>query len=166
MGQLHTKWSMRNVPQFALADLTVQSGMNQAKSLRIPKKAAATLTKWCLSTTLPHGQILRTETILRLGEGMTPSEVATVLRTTAKTALRWRNRFEAEGLDGLLERPRCRHATAVDNMCMCPTSHAAPRSRFPSASPTGNTHRPALHLISPKTLVFRYFGTNTQQSQR
>ena len=89
--------------------------MRSAKSLRISKRAAATLNQWCRSTTLPHGQIMRAKIILQLSEGMTPSEVAMAQRTTAKTVHRWRNRFEAEGIDGLLERPRSGRPTVIDN---------------------------------------------------
>jgi transposase len=89
--------------------------MRSAKTLRISKRAAATLNQWCRSTTLPHGQIMRAKIILQLSAGMTPTEVATAQRTTAKTVHRWRNRFEAEGIDGLLERPRSGRPTVIDN---------------------------------------------------
>ena len=58
---------------------------------------------------------MRAKIILQLSEGMTPTEVATAQRTTAKTVHRWRNRFEAEGIDGLLERPRSGRPTVIDN---------------------------------------------------
>lgn len=86
--------------------MCVSCDMRLAKPLRISKQAAAMLNQWCRSTTLPHGQIMRAKIILQLGEGMTPTDVAAAQRTTAKTVHRWRNRFEAEGVDGLLERPR------------------------------------------------------------
>ncbi len=88
--------------------------MRPAKSVRISKKAAITLNEWCRSTTLPHGQIMRAKIILQLSEGRTPTEVAAAQRTSAKTVHRWRNRFEAEGIDGLLERPRSGRPTVID----------------------------------------------------
>jgi transposase len=88
--------------------------MRLAKSFRISKKVATTLNQWCRSTTLPHGQIMRAKIILQLGEGMTPTEVAKAHRTSAKTVHRWRNRFETEGIDGLLERPRSGRPTVID----------------------------------------------------
>jgi transposase len=88
--------------------------MRLAKSLHISKKAAATLNQWCRSTTLPHGHIMRAKIILQLSEGMTPTDVARAQRTTAKTVHRWRNRFEAEGIDGLLERPRSGRPSVID----------------------------------------------------
>ena len=88
--------------------------MRSAKPLCITKKAATTLNQWCRSTTLPHGQIMRAKIILQLVEGMTPTEVAKAHRTSAKTVHRWRNRFETEGIDGLLERPRSGRPTVID----------------------------------------------------
>ncbi len=88
--------------------------MRSAKSFRISKKAAATLHHWCRSTTLPHGQIMRAKIILQLSEGMSPTDVAAAQRTTAKTVHRWRNRFQAEGIEWLLERPRSGRPTVID----------------------------------------------------
>ena len=87
--------------------------MRPAKSVRISKKAATALNEWCRSTTLPHGQIMRAKIILQLSERMTPTEVAAAQRTSAKTVHRWRNRFEAEGTEGLLERARSGRPTVI-----------------------------------------------------
>jgi hypothetical protein len=45
---------------------------------------------------------------------MTPTDVAAAQRTSAKTAHRRRNRFEAEGVDELLEHPRSARPTDID----------------------------------------------------
>ena len=88
--------------------------MRTPKPFEISEDAAQTLTEWCRSTTLPQGQIMRAKIILQLAEGMTPSEVAIAQRTSAKTVHRWRNRFEAEGVEGLLERQRSGRPTVID----------------------------------------------------
>lgn len=88
--------------------------MRTPKPFEVPREAAEKLKEWCRTTTLPHGQIMRAKIILQLGEGMTPMEVADAQRTSAKTVHRWRNRFEAEGVDGLLERPRVGRPTVID----------------------------------------------------
>ena len=46
---------------------------------------------------------MRTKIILQLAEGLTPSGVVAAQRTTARTVHRWRDWFEAEGIEGLLE---------------------------------------------------------------
>lgn len=88
--------------------------MRSPKTFQISKDAAATLNEWCRSTTYPQGQIMRAKIILQLSEGMTPLQVAVAHRTSAKTVHRWRNRFEAEGVDGLMERARCGRPTVID----------------------------------------------------
>jgi transposase len=88
--------------------------MRTPKLFQIAEEDAATLNEWCRSTTLPHGQIMRAKIILQLSEGMTPAEVAVAQRTSAKTVHRWRNRFEDEGVEGLLERSRPGRPTVID----------------------------------------------------
>ena len=88
--------------------------MRSPNIFRISEEAAATLNEWCRSTTFPQGQIMRAKIILQLSEGMTPTQVAAAQRTSAKTVHRWRNRFDAEGVSGLVERPRCGRPTVID----------------------------------------------------
>ena len=85
----------------------------QPNQFASPRKAATALNEWCRSTTLPHGQIMRAKVILQLSEGMAPTEVAAAQRTSAKTVHRWRNRFEAEGTEGLLELARSGRPTVI-----------------------------------------------------
>ena len=88
--------------------------MRTPKKLHIDKKSETALKAWCRSTILPHGQLMRAKIILQLSEGMTPTEVASAQRTSPKTVHRWRNRFEAEGLEGLYERARSGRPTVID----------------------------------------------------
>lgn len=87
--------------------------MRTPKPFQISSEAADALNELCRSTTLPHGQIMRAKIILQLSEGMTPAEVAVAQRTSPKTVHRWRNRYEQEGVDGLLERPRSGRPTVI-----------------------------------------------------
>jgi len=87
--------------------------MHSPRPLEVSRDAVEILNEWCRSTTLPHGQSMRAKIILQLNEGMSPSEVASAQRTSRKTVHRWRNRFESEGVDGLLERTRSRRPTVI-----------------------------------------------------
>src|SRR5262249_61999526 len=49
---------------------------------------------------------LRAHIILTLAEGQPWTTVATVLFTSPSTIARWQQRFEDEGVEGLLSRPR------------------------------------------------------------
>lgn len=57
---------------------------------------------------------MRAKIILQLDEGMTPADIATGQRISPSTVHRWRNRFEAEGVEGLLDRPRKGRPTVID----------------------------------------------------
>ncbi|BBM03883.1 hypothetical protein GL2_39570 [Microbulbifer sp. GL-2] len=83
--------------------------MRTPKPFQISSETAGALR----STTLPHGQIMLAKIILKFSEGITPTEVAEAQRTSPKSVHRWRNRFEEEGPNGLLERPRSDRATAL-----------------------------------------------------
>jgi transposase len=88
--------------------------MRTPRPFEISQEAVETLNEWCRSTTLPHGQIMRAKIILQLSEGMSPTAIASAHRTSPKTVHRWRNRFEAEGVEGLLERSRSGRPTVID----------------------------------------------------
>ncbi|WP_444946629.1 helix-turn-helix domain-containing protein [Microbulbifer sp. VTAC004] len=85
-----------------------------SKSFQFSGSDTAILNKWCRSTTLPHGQIMRAKIILQLIEGITPTNVATAQQTSPKTVYRWRNRFEQEGIEGLRERARTGRPTVIE----------------------------------------------------
>ena len=56
-----------------------------------------------LSRSLPAGDVLRARMILLLCAGRSYSEIQERLQTTAPTISRWKKRFLAAGIDGLIE---------------------------------------------------------------
>lgn len=54
----------------------------------------------------PQGLVLRARIVLLSGTGQSVQEVATSLGTTTRSVYKWRNRFKANGLDGLKDLPR------------------------------------------------------------
>jgi transposase len=53
---------------------------------------------------LPAGDVLRARMILMLADGYSYSDIQERLQTTAPTISRWKKRFQADGVNGLLER--------------------------------------------------------------
>lgn len=80
--------------------------MRQPKSFSIDKVSARQLRNWLRSTTLPQGQITRAKIILGLHAGKSPMQVAEEQFVSAKTVHKWRNRFEADGVTGLIDEQR------------------------------------------------------------
>lgn len=66
----------------------------------------STLGAWIARRKTGQGLALRARIILACAEGATNSAVAADLRTTRMTVGRWRSRFLARRLDGLLDEPR------------------------------------------------------------
>ena len=59
------------------------------------------LTQWAQSRTLPAGDVFRARLILALADGESYRLIMAKLGTTAPTISRWKQRFEADGIDGL-----------------------------------------------------------------
>ena len=80
-----------------------------ARTLGLTLQAAdrPTLESWARSQTLPHHQVQRARMLLGLAAGRTLAAVAAATGTSDETVARWRNRYLAEGLAGLADRPRC-----------------------------------------------------------
>lgn len=89
-------------------------GMRKPLEFSFHSSSARVLKDWLRSTTLPQGQITRARIILSLGRGKTPSEVAVEQFVSAKTVHKWRNRFLASGVKGLLDESRPGRPTAID----------------------------------------------------
>jgi transposase len=53
------------------------------------------------SRSLPAGYVFRAKLILMLGDGLSFSTIQQKLQTTAPTIIRWKQRFLAQGMDGL-----------------------------------------------------------------
>lgn len=87
--------------------------MKPAAEFSIPRSDLQTLKKWLRSTTLPQGQITRAKIVLGLSEGQTPTEVAKAQRVSCKTVHKWRNRFEASGVAGMVDEPRSGRPTLI-----------------------------------------------------
>lgn len=94
--------------------LVYNSSMREPLKFSIHPSSARVLRRWLRSTTLPQGQITRARIILSLGRGKTPSEVAEEQFVSAKTVHKWRNRFLASGVKGLLDEPRPGRPTTID----------------------------------------------------
>jgi len=61
----------------------------------------AELTAIAQSRSLPAGYVFRAKLILLLADGLSFSTIKQRLQTTAPTIIRWKERFQAAGLDGL-----------------------------------------------------------------
>ena len=59
------------------------------------------LSRWAQSRSLPAGDVFRARLILALADGMSYRAIKQKLNTNAPTIARWKQRFEAFGMDGL-----------------------------------------------------------------
>lgn len=74
--------------------------------LRVPPEDQATLQRWVSRGKTAQALALRSRIVLLSFSGLTNSQVATELGVTGDTVGKWRNRYIAKGLAGLLDEPR------------------------------------------------------------
>ena len=75
------------------------------KPLELTGEQQRELRDMSVCRSLPAGDVLRARMMLMLAEGRTYAEIQDRLQTTAPTISRWKKRFLADGVNGLLERP-------------------------------------------------------------
>src|SRR5262245_36382110 len=76
------------------------------KPLKLTANEEATLTNWERRPKSAQAIALRARMILACGAGLSSTEVATKFRVTKQTVCKWRGRFLAKRLEGLLDEPR------------------------------------------------------------
>jgi len=78
----------------------------QAVIIHLNDEDRATLQVWSRSTSLEHRQVLRARIILDAAEGATNRVIGERYHIKPSAVSKWRRRFAAAGLDGLLDAPR------------------------------------------------------------
>ena len=76
------------------------------EELTVTAEEQATLTGWTRRPTTAQAHALRARIVLGAAEGRSNRDIAATLRITEPTVGKWRRRFLAQGLDGLLDEPR------------------------------------------------------------
>jgi len=88
--------------------------MPTKETLKLSTADRKELSSWQRMTSLNQGQATRAKIILSLAEGESPTEVARAQRVTRKTVYTWRDRFERDGVGGLLDKPRPGRPSVID----------------------------------------------------
>jgi transposase len=105
------------------------------RDLLLTDEQKVELTKWAQSRTMPAGDVFRARLILALGAGQTYVEIAGSLQTQPATISFWKQRFLADGIDGLQTRHRGSTPRKVT-----PAVQARILKKTQQAPPDGSTH--------------------------
>ena len=73
-----------------------------------------TLKRWLRRSTTPSGQTRRASILLSLDGGRSPTETARLLHISRATVHLWHRRYRADGLAGLVDRPRSGRPTVLN----------------------------------------------------
>ena len=100
-----------------------------SSALAISEQARATLESWTRSSTVSAGQRERAQSVLTVADGAGVSGTARTLGVSRPTVIKWRDRFTADGLDGLADQSRSgRPKTIDDAQIIAATLEAPPES--------------------------------------
>jgi transposase len=86
-----------------------------AAALVLSDQDRQTFESWTRSSTVSAGQRERAEIVLAVAAGASISGAARAVGVSRPTAVKWRDRFAADGLDGLADLPRNGRPTIVDD---------------------------------------------------
>src|SRR3954453_1724182 len=75
-------------------------------ALAISDRDRRTLESWTRSSTISAGHRERAEIVLAMADGSGVSDTARALGVPRPTVIKWRDRFAADGVDGLSDQPR------------------------------------------------------------
>ena len=87
--------------------------MQTTKGFQLLPDDRETLKRWLRRSTTPSGQTRRARILLSLDGGRSPTETARLLHISRATVHLWHRRYRAEGLAGLMDRPRSGRPTVL-----------------------------------------------------
>ena len=87
--------------------------MQTTKDFQLLPDDRETLKRWLRRSTTPSGQTRRARILLSLDGGRSPTETARLLHISRATVHLWHRRYRADGLDGLVDRPRSGRPTVL-----------------------------------------------------
>ena len=80
-------------------------GRKTSLTIHLTPAERRTLLAWQRATTIPAGLARRGRIILLLADGMTITDIATMVGISRRFVYKWVQRFLAEGLEGLADKP-------------------------------------------------------------
>ena len=88
--------------------------MQTTKDFQLLPEDRETLKRWLRRSTTPSGQTRRARILLSLDGGRSPTETARLLHISRATVHLWHRRYRADGLGGLVDRPRSGRPTVLN----------------------------------------------------
>lgn len=101
-----------------------------ANALTINDRDRQTLESWTRCSTVSAGQRERAEIVLAVAGGASISGAARQLGVSRPTAIKWRDRFAADGIAGLGDRPRSGRPKTIDDAQIIAATLEPPPARL------------------------------------
>ncbi|WP_353648229.1 IS630 family transposase [Nakamurella sp. A5-74] len=88
------------------------------------------LVSWTRSTAMRAGLVLRARIVLLAADGVANARIAIEVGSTTTTVWKWRSRYAATGLTGLLDAPRAGRPKQVDNQRIIAATLTPPPKKY------------------------------------
>lgn len=88
--------------------------MATQQAFQLSRSDRTELRRWLRRKGSPSGETLRARLLLALDEGQAITDIAETFHVSRPTVYQWKNRYLAEGLAGLADRPRPGRPTSID----------------------------------------------------
>ncbi|MCU1621848.1 MAG: transposase [Frankiales bacterium] len=98
--------------------------------VHIPDEDLATLQSWSRSTSIRAGLVTRAKIVLAAGEGLGTTAISDRVGVSRPTVIQWRERYAADGLDGLVDAQRSGRPRTVDEAAIIAMTLDPPPERL------------------------------------
>jgi transposase len=90
----------------------------------------AELERWLRSPSMPAGLVMRAKIVLAAAEGARTGEIVQRVGVSKPTVIAWRNRYLAEGIGGLDDRPKAGRPRQIDDVAIVQATLDPPPERL------------------------------------
>ena len=140
--------------------------MRVAQTLTLTEEQRTTLTRWSRGRSTPARLVLRAKVALRAAEGMLNKDIARELDTDVNTVGRWRKRFAARGVEGIVKDAPRGGRKPIKRARLAPRIIKMTTSEKPAGATHWSTRTLAKALKTDKSMVQRVWAAGGLKPHR
>jgi len=96
----------------------------------VPPRDRVELERWLRSPSMPAGLVMRARVVLAAADGAGTSEIVDRVGVSKPTVIAWRKRYAADGIGGLVDRPKSGRPRVLDEMAIVQATLEPPPERL------------------------------------
>jgi transposase len=104
--------------------------MSLTVTVQMPAEDRAELTRWTRTPSVRSGLVQRARIVLLAADGVGTNEIVHRVGVSKPTVIAWKRRYAAEGIGGLVDRPKPGRPASVDEVAVVLATLEAPPARL------------------------------------